>query len=212
MGFVRKVVGKITGSDRAAGAQENAAREQARIADQSAKIQKEMFNQTRQDLSPFVQVGKGAIPALQQTLNPIDRTAALSQYFQGPEYQMMQEQAQRNQLAASEAMGGLGATSTANSLASIAPQLGMQHLSGLEAANMDQYNRAMGLVNLGQSSAARTGAAAQNYASGAANALGQKSNAMGAMGQATAMGAMAPMQTMMQLGGMAAGAMGGGMF
>ncbi|NKB39469.1 MAG: hypothetical protein GKR86_00155 [Ilumatobacter sp.] len=212
MGFVRKVVGKITGSDAAADAQAGAARQQGRIADQSAKIQKEMFNQTREDLSPFMQAGKDAIPALQQTLNPMDRTAALSQYFQGPEYQMMQEQAQRNQLAASEAMGGLGATSTSNALAGIAPQLGMQHLSGLEAANMDQYNRAMGLVNLGQSSAARTGAAAQNYASGAAQALGQKSNAVGAMGQAGAMKSMAPMQTMMQLGGMAMGAMSGGMF
>ena len=212
MGFVGKAIGKITGSDRAAGAQENAANAQLEIGKEQAKVQREMYDKTRTDLQPFMDLGKGAIPALQGTLNPIDRTAALSQYFQGPEYAMMEEQAQRNQLAASEAMGGLGATSTANSLASIAPQLGMQHLGALEAANMDQYNRAMGLVNLGQSSAARTGAAAQNYASGAANALNTQAQGYNQAGQAQAMGAMAPMQTMMQLGGMAAGAMSGGMF
>ena len=212
MGFVRKVVGKITGSDRAAGAQENAARAQVQIGKEQAAVQRDMYNKTRQDLTPFMNAGKAALPALQQTLAPVDRTAALAQYFQGPEYEMMQDQAQRNQLAASEAMGGLGATSTANSLATIAPQLAMQHLSGLEAANMDQYNRAMGLVNLGQSSAARTGAAAQNYASGAAQALNTQAQGHNMAGQAQAMGAMAPMQTMMQLGGMAMGAMGGGMF
>lgn len=195
---VGSVFGGITGSDKAADAQKQAAQ-------QSAAVQREQFQATRQDLLPFVQAGKTALPQLQATMAPIDRTQALSEYFRGPEYAMLQEQAARNQLAASEAMGGMGATSTSNRLGSIAPQLAMQYLGGLEASQMDQYNRAMGLANLGQSSAAQTGAAGQQYASGAAQALTQA-------GQARAMGAMAPWQTLSQIGGMALGGYLGGAF
>ncbi len=186
--FVGDTIGAITGSGDAGDAQ-------AQAAQQSAGVQKEQFEATRKDLLPFVQAGAAALPQLQASMAPINRTQAFSDYFRGPEYAMMQEQASRNQLAANEAMGGMGATSTGNALASIAPQLAMQNLSGLEASQMDQYNRAMGLANLGQSSAAQTGAAGQQYASGAARAYQQE-------GEARAMQAMAPWQTASQLGGM----------
>ncbi len=196
--FVGDTIGAITGSGDAGDAQ-------AQAAQQSAAVQKEQFEATRKDLRPFVDVGINALPQLQQAAQPIDRTQALASYFSGPEYAMMQQQAAQNQLAASEAAGGMGATSTGNALASIAPQLGMQNLSALEASNMDQFNKYMGLANIGQSSAAQTGAAGQQYASGAARAYQQE-------GEARAMQAMAPWQTATQLGGMAMSGMAMGAF
>jgi hypothetical protein len=198
MSFVGDVIGSITGTKQAAKAQSKA-------ADQSAQVQREMFEATQAGLAPFVQAGLTALPGIQQAMQPIDRTQALSDFYAGPEYAMMQQQASANQMAASEAMGGMGSTSTGNALASIAPQLGAQHLGMLEAQQMDQYNRGMGLLGMGQASAAQTGAAGQNYASGAAQAYQQA-------GAAKAGAAMAPFQMLGNLGGMALGGYLGGAF
>ena len=70
------------------------------------------------------------------------------------------------------------------------PNLVNQDVGIQYGQNMDRFNQAMGLVNLGQNSAAMTGNAGMNMAS---NAAQQYAN----MGQAQAMGAMAPFQTIM---------------
>lgn len=188
--FVGDMVGGILGTDDAADAQVDASNKQ--IA-----VQQQMYDKGVNMMNPFLQVGYGAIPGLQQAMQPINREQALSDYYGSGEYAMMEEQAKRAALTAGEA-GGVGGSTMSNNLMRIAPQMGMQHLGLLEAQQADQFNRQMGLVNMGQNAAAMTGNAGQNFASQASQAYGQQ-------GQAMAQKAMAPIQTITSLGSMAAG-------
>ncbi|EPF1530601.1 DNA transfer protein, partial [Salmonella enterica] len=69
-------------------------------------------------------------------------------------------QARYQSLNAAEATGGLGSTATSNQIASIAPTLGQNWLSG----QMQNYGN---LLNVGQSAAAGQASAGQNYANNA---------------------------------------------
>lgn len=198
MSIVGDVVGSVLGTDKAADAQVQASQEQ--IA-----LQKEMFDQTQANLAPFMEFGTGLLPALGGAMQPINRQAELSAYYDSPEFAMQSAQARNQQLAASEATGGLGATSTGNALASIAPQLGQNYLGMREAQQADLFNRLMGGVGIGQSSAAGIGQAGQQYASQASQALAQQ-------GAAQAGAAMAPFQALTSIGGMALGGYLGGAF
>jgi hypothetical protein len=190
MGFVGDFVGDVLGTNDAADAQVDASNKQ--IA-----IQQQMYDQGVSMMNPFLQDGYGALPGLQQAMQPINREQALSDYYGSGEYAMMEEQAKRAALTAGEA-GGVGGSTISNNLMRIAPSMGMQHLGMLEAQQADQFNRNMGLVNMGQNAAAMTGNAGQNFASQASQAYGQQ-------GQALANKAMAPIQTIASLGSMAAG-------
>lgn len=64
MSFVGKAIGSITGSNKQAKAAEKAANTQAAATDRASEIQKEMYNQTRSDLSPYSQAGAGALSKL----------------------------------------------------------------------------------------------------------------------------------------------------
>lgn len=190
------LVGSALSSDKAAGAQTAA-------ADQAAQVQREQFEAMQQNLAPYREFGAAQLPALQGAIAPIDRFAELSKYYQSPEYQMLSSQGRNQQLAASEATGGLGSTYTGNALAAIAPQLGMQYLGQREAQQADLFNRLMSSAGMGLNASAMTGQAGQNYASQAGQAFTQA-------GQARAGAAMAPYQTGMGLLGAYIG--GGGTF
>lgn len=190
-----KIIGKITGSSDAAEAQTNA-------ANQSAALSKEQFESTQKNLAPFLQFGTSQLQGLGGLMQPLNRQQELSQFYSGPEFAMQSQQARGQQLAAAEATGGLGATSTGNALASIAPQLGMNYLGQREAQQADLFNRLMAGAGMGLNAAAQQGQAGQNYVSQASQAFGQA-------GAAQAGKHLAPFQTLMQIGGMAAG---GGMF
>ena len=198
MSIVGDLVGGLFGTDDAADAQVEA-------AEKSAELQKQMYDQTRADLMPYMNFGKTMLPNVMEAMQPVNRTQALGEYFNSPEYALLSNQAANQNLAASEAMGGMGATSTSNALASIAPQLGTSYLNMLDQQRANNFNMAMGGANLGQSSAAQVGASGQNYAQGA-------SQAFNAAGQAQAQGALAPMQTLMGLGSLGISAFGAGMF
>jgi hypothetical protein len=195
---IGKIIGDITGTNAAADAQTNA-------ANQAAQLQKQMFDQTQANLNPFMKAGQGALPGLTNLLKPIDEQQALQDFYGSEQYALMGSEAQNNLLAASEAMGGMGNTSTGNSLKMIAPNMGQQHLGQLYARQADDFNRHMGVVNMGQNAAANLGNAGQNYASQAGNAYQQA-------GQAQAQKAMAPFQTVMGLSQLGVNAAKAGLF
>lgn len=192
---IGSVVGGITGSNKAADAQINA-------ANQSAALSKEQFEAIQQNLAPFLQFGTNQLQGLQGMMQPLDRQGELAQFYSSPEFALQSRQARGQQLAASEATGGLGSTSTGNALASIAPQLGMSYLGQREAQQADLFNRLFAGAGMGLNAAAQQGQAGQNYVSQASQAFGQA-------GAAQAGKHLAPFQTLMQIGGMASG---GGMF
>ena len=115
---IGSVVGDITGANQAADAQTNA-------ANQSAAISKEQFEAIQKNLAPFLQFGTNQLQGLQGVMQPLNRQEELATYYSSPEFALQSRQARGQQLAASEATGGLGSTSTGNALASIAPTLGL---------------------------------------------------------------------------------------
>ena len=181
-------IGDITGTNAAADADINA-------SNQAAALQKQMFDQIQSNLNPFIDAGKAALPGLNALLDP---TQGLEDFYGSEQYALMGSEGQNNLLASQEATGGMGNTSTGNSLKMIAPNLGQQYLA-------DSYNRHMGIANMGQNSAANLGSAAQNYASQAGNAYMRA-------GQAQAQGLMAPFQSAMGLAQLGIGGKMAGLF
>lgn len=200
------IINKITGADKAAKAQEKAANQSYDLAQQALQISQEQFGKTQKNLAPFLQFGSAQLPALQGVMQPLNRQDELATYYASPEFNMMSQQARGQQLAAAEATGGLGSSSTSNALASIAPQLGMSYLGQREAQQADLFNRLMAGAGMGLNAATMTGQAGQNYASQAAGALGQASNAAQLAGAAKAGGAMSGFNTLLGLGGTFIGA------
>ncbi len=121
--------------------------------------------------------------------------SALNSYYNSGQFKDLSDQARYQQLAGSEATGGLGSTATANGLASIAPTLGQEWLSG----QMQNYGN---LMNVGMNAATGQATAGQNYA----NNTGSLLQGLGAIqaGQA-----MQPSRFGRALGGATAGAQAG---
>ena len=189
---IGSVVGDITGANQAADAQTNA-------ANQSAAISKEQFEAIQKNLAPFLQFGTNQLQGLQGVMQPLNRQEELATYYSSPEFALQSRQARGQQLAASEATGGLGSTSTGNALASIAPTLGMSYLGQREAQQADLFNRLMAGAGMGLNAASMQGTAGQNYVSQASNAFNQA-------GAAQAGGSISGFNTLMGLGGTFIGA------
>ena len=189
---IGSVVGGITGANQAADAQTNA-------ANQSAALSKEQFEAIQKNLAPFLQFGTNQLQGLGSLMQPLNRQQELAQFYQSPEFALQSRQARGQQLAAAEATGGLGSTSTGNALASIAPQLGLSYLGQREAQQADLFNRLMAGAGMGLNAASMQGTAGQNYVSQASNAFNQA-------GAAQAGGAISGFNTLMGLGGTFIGA------
>lgn len=188
-----------TGRSKAAREQERAAQKQIDLQEEALELQRQAEQQQLQLLQPFRELGVEALPGLLALSTPEGQADFYRQYYQGPEFSAMADTAQNVQLAASEATGGLQATSTANQLARISPTLGMQALQ-------QQQAQLGNLANIGLSgSGSQAGFLGQSAAQQAA-LLGNIGAAYGDMGQIRAHRALAPFQTFLTLAGMGIGA------
>lgn len=169
VGLAATAVGALA----SASASKRASKTQAQAAEAGQRLSQEQFEAIQKNMAPFLEFGTAQLPGLQGLMQPLNRQDELAAYYKSPEFSMMSRQARGQQLAASEATGGLGSTSTSNALASIAPQLGMSYLGQREAQQADLFNRLMSGAGMGLNAAAMTGQAGQQYASQAANALNQ---------------------------------------
>lgn len=159
-GAVSSVIGGIGAS--------KAASQQQKYQDKAMDQQREGYNNAVQWMSPYQEAGKSALTGLQGIAGqPIDRTSLLNQYFSGPEFQMLSNQARYQGLNSAEATGGLGSTATMNMLSSIAPTLGQNYLNDMTNQQQNMYNQLMGLTGLGAESANALG----NYAIGQGNTM-----------------------------------------
>ena len=140
----------------------NGAREAAEATKYAADLQNEQFKRVMEQLAPYAEAGLPALQQIQQLSTLEGQGNALSQYYKSAQYNQLANQARYQSLNAAEATGGLGSTATSNQLASIAPTLGQNWLSG----QMQNYGN---LLNVGQSAAAGQASAGQNYANNAGN-------------------------------------------
>ena len=177
-----------------------AADAQADASRQSRDAQERMLERQLGLLEPFREAGVDVgLEGLLGLMTQGGRNDFQSDYFNSAEFQTLNNQALSNQLAASEATGGLGSTSTNNQLGRIAPNLGLNALQN----QIGQYGN---LANMGLS-----GAGAQGGYIG--SAMPQIAGSIGDYGAARAGRHQADAQMWANFGNMsmgALGAMGGG--
>lgn len=213
-------------------------KEQAEAQQAAIDLQREQWNQTTANMAPYLQAGQqgispllsaitgqgqgiaaqtaaqnNAFQALQNLSSSSGQANFLSNYYNSDEFKQMASQARNQQLAAAEATGGLGSTSTNNALSTIAPQLGQQayqqqlqnqtNIFGLAQGAQQNYLQSLGnLVGIGQSAAANQASAGQSYA----NNTGQLLQGLGSINAGRAN---QPSAAASALGGAAAGAVAG---
>jgi hypothetical protein len=152
-----------------------AARAQEQAAQRGIDLQRETRDLSLANLRPFLDAGQGGLQGLQElATTQLDPNQFYNDYFQGNEYAQLSSQARNNMLASQEATGGLRTTSTANMLGSIAPQLAQSAFARQQALQDANYNRQMGLVNVGLNAAGGSNALAGNAANSMSGLMQQQ--------------------------------------
>lgn len=152
--------GYCKGGDGGAGAQADATR-------QATALQREQWETVMKNLAPYMHAGQPALEQLQGLSTLEGQNKALGDYYNSDQYRQLADQARYQSLASAEATGGLGSTATGNQLASIAPALGQNWLSG----QMQNYGN---LLNIGMNAASGQASAGQNYANNTSQLLQQQ--------------------------------------
>lgn len=150
-----------------------ASKAQARATQSGIDLQREMWQTNMQNLAQFTPLSQQYIQQLQGLSTPEGQGQALNQYYNSDQYNQMANQARYQSLNAAEATGGLGSTATGNQLASIAPTLGQNWLSG-------QMNNYQNLANIGLGALQGQANAGQNYANNSSQLYQQQANAAAA--------------------------------
>lgn len=152
--------GYMKGGDSGAGAQADA-------TNRGIDLQREMWQTNMQNLEGFTPLAKQYIGQLQGLSSLQGQQSALNDYYNSGQFKDLSNQARYQQLAASEATGGLGSSATSNGLASIAPMLGQNWLSG-------QMNNYQNLANIGLGALTGQANAGQAYANNTGQLLQQQ--------------------------------------
>lgn len=117
---------------------------------ESIASQEKMFGVSKKMMDPFREAGLTGMEqmmALGGMSGADAQRAALQSIQQGPEFEMLQDQAGQGILSGASATGGLRGGNTQRAMAELSPNL----LMGLADR---QYGRLSGLTNIGQASAA----------------------------------------------------------
>lgn len=171
---------------------------QARATEKGIDLQREQWQTVMNNLAPFTPLAQQYIGQLQGLSTLEGQNNALNSYYNSDQYNQLANQARYQSLAAGEATGGLGSTATSNQLASIAPSLGQNWLTG-------QMNNYQNLANIGLGALQGQANAGQSYANNSSQLYQQQANAAAAGGNQAS-------GTQRFLGGAASGAAMGSAF
>lgn len=150
-----------------------AAKAQEAAAQQQLAVQQQMFNQQKKMFKPYLDAGGNALNAYNYELGLGEMPEGYGGYTKAPGYDF------RMQQGVDAVNAGVGARHGLNSGAAMQSlnKWGMDYSTG----EYDKHvNRLAGMTDMGQNSAAMTGAAANNYAQGASNAYANMGNAQAA--------------------------------
>ncbi|MCV5805372.1 DNA transfer protein [Escherichia coli] len=178
------------------GSSDKSAKYAAEAQKYAADLQNQQFNTIMNNLKPFTPLAEKHVGSLENLSSLEGQGQALNQYYNSQQYKDLAGQARYQSLAAAEATGGLGSTATSNQLATIAPTLGQQWLSG-------QMNNYQNLANIGLGALQGQANAGQTYA----NNMSQISQQSAALAAANAN---RPSAFRQGVGGAASGALLGG--
>ncbi|MEQ1925512.1 MULTISPECIES: DNA transfer protein [Escherichia] len=177
------------------GSSDKSAKYAAEAQKYAADLQNQQFNTIMNNLKPFTPLAGKYVGSLENLSSLEGQGQALNQYYNSQQYKDLASQARYQSLAAAEATGGLGSTATSNQLATIAPTLGQQWLSG-------QMNNYQNLANIGLGALQGQANAGQTYA----NNMSQISQQSAALAAANAN---RPSGLQSAIGGAASGAIAG---
>jgi len=172
-----------------------AAQAQAQAAQQAAQLQYKQYQQTRNDLAPWMQQGQVSLGQLGQLTAPggeLLQPFGLEQFQESPAYQFNLEQGLDAINKATRARGTNYAPATLQDLGKFSQGLASnEFLNAYNMYNQDQsnvYNRLFGLSQSGQNAAAQVGQYGAGAAAGAGEALMGAGNARaaGIVGQSNA--------------------------
>jgi hypothetical protein len=175
---------KKAGETQAAAASE-AADVQKQIADQQVALQREMFQQMREDQAPYRTAGYNALAEMQRTAGNVPGAFRFGagDYQADPGYAFRLAEGQKALDRQAAARGGLISGGALRAAQRFGQEMGSQEfgnaynraLTGYnaEVARENQlYNRQAALSGIGQTATNLIGQAGQNYATGAGNVLG----------------------------------------
>lgn len=171
------VVGGLLGSN----ASKKAAKTQAEATDRASEVQKEMYDQTRQDLQPWTQAGGQATNSMMNLLG-LGSGSSADALQQDPGYQFRLQSGLNGVQSGAAAQGNLLSGATQKALNNYAQDTASQEYG-------NAFNRLMGVSNLGENAAAQVGNAGTSVAQGiASNTMaGGQASAQGQVAQGNAM-------------------------
>lgn len=181
------VIGKLTGSDKQAKAANNAANLQYQSTKEASQTQKDMYDQTRKDLSPYTQAGTSALAQIMGGMGPngqFMQAYSGQDIYDDPSYQFRLQQGQDGIQSGAAAQGGLLSGATQKALLNYSQEAASQEYNNaynrFNADQTNQYNRLANLVGMGQNAAAQTGNAGMQTAQAVASNTMAGANAQAA--------------------------------
>jgi len=155
------------------GGSDAGAKAQAKAMQQGVDLQRDQWQTNMKNLSWATPLAEQYVKQLQGLSTLEGQNAALNGYYGSDQFKGMADQLRYQALNSAEATGGLGSTATTNSLATIAPQLGQNWLSG-------QMNNYQNLANIGLGALTGQANAGQTYANNMSQLYQQQANAAAA--------------------------------
>lgn len=192
------VIGGVTGiisGNRNAKAASSAAKAQVAATKEASRIQKEMYDQTRNDLMPYADAGKNSLSQLMGQMGEggyFNQTYTGQDIYDDPSYQFRLQQGQDSIQSSAAAQGGLLSGATLKALQNYGQDYASQEYQNaynrFNADQTNQYNRLSNLVGVGQNAAAQTGNAGLQTGQAIANntMAGGNAKASGIIGNANA--------------------------
>jgi len=180
----------------------SAAKTQAGAADRAAELQREQYEQTRADQTPYREAGYNALAEMQRTAGNVPGAFKFGagDYQADPGYAFRLSEGQKSLDRQAAARGGLISGGALKAATRFGQEMGSQEyqsaynraLTGYNtgvASENQLYNRQAGLAGIGQTSANLVGQAGQNYANAAGNMItgGAAAQAAGQVGAANAL-------------------------
>jgi hypothetical protein len=170
----------------------NAAKTQANAANQAADLQREQFERQNELQAPFREAGVRALGKLEAAS---DYTPfGMDQFQADPGYAFRLSEGQKALDRQAAARGGLISGSALKAAQRYGQEMGSQEYTNAfnryQTERGARLNPLQSLAGVGQTSVNQLGAAGQNYATNAGNAMGAaaQANASGYMGAANAIG------------------------
>ena len=172
--FIIPAAASLIGGSMQSSAAKSAAASTAAATDQATQLQREMFQQQRQDQMPWMEAGKTALNALIPMATNYQKFG-MDQFQQDPGYAFRLAEGQKALDRQAAARGGLISGGALKAATRYGQDMGSQEYTNAfnryQTERNAQLNPLQSLAGVGQTATNQLGAAGQNYASNVGNAL-----------------------------------------